>query len=251
MPPKPTKRERKDEAKRRRLEEMKRRQRRARARRLYTWVAVASVIALMAVVIGISRASNKRATTRLKTLATAAGCDAPKTYKSEGATHVSETPPPQYKTNPPNSGNHLNSTLKTGIYAVQPPDGNAVHNLEHGHIEIWHIEGQVSRPILEALAKVVQTNPTHLILAPRATMDNGYKLAFVAWGVIEGCKDPKNPDAVAALATEFIKQNVDKGPERGKPGQAGDLTLPPAATPSPSPTTSPRATTSPRPTSTP
>jgi uncharacterized protein DUF3105 len=251
LPPKPTKRERKDEAKRRRLEEMKRRHRRARMRKLYVWTALAAVLALIVVGLGLSRASNRKAQNRIKALAATAGCDAPKTFSSEGQTHVPENPPPTYRTNPPTSGNHFNATLKTGIYSVPPPDGNAVHNLEHGHINIWYVDGQVDRASLEALAKIVQNNPTRIILAPRASMQNDYKIAFTAWEVMQGCKTPKSPETVAALAAEFVQQHIGQGLEGDRPGQVGQTTLPPAPTsaPSASPTSSTKASTSPRPTS--
>lgn len=256
MPPKPTKRERKDEAKRRRLEEMKRRQRRARMRKVYTWVIVLAAIALTAGAITLAGRAGKQAQKRLNTLATEAGCDAPREFKDEGQTHIADTTQPKYNTNPPTSGNHFNSTLRTGIFPGPgpAPDGNAVHNLEHGHVIIWYAEGQVDRPTIEALAKIVPDNPTRLIMSARPNMQDGYKIAAVSWGHMLGCKAPANLDKVVAAVREFINQNVGKGPEGDRPGQVGSTSLPPpspTATASPSSTALPKATASPTSTASP
>lgn len=265
MADKPTKRERKDEAKRRRLEEMRRRQRRARMRKIYTMATVAAVLLAIVAVVLVSRASNQRAREAAAKLAGAAGCEPLKEYPGEGQDHITPPAKAAYKTDPPTSGPHYATggdqktglppaPGPTGVLAQALPDENQVHNLEHGQVLIQYQQGAINAEQLAALEALVQKDPTWVMLAPRQNRDA--KIAFSAWQVLQKCNEPN--DKIAEAAAEFIKRFKEKGPESvagspifQTPPPAPAATASPKATGSPKTTGSPKATTSPKATATP
>lgn len=210
----PTKRERREEAKRRRLEEARRRQRRARTRKLYTTVIVGIVIAGIVGLVLWQRSRSEAKREASATTAAAAGCDPVKEFDDEGARHVPPTQTVNYKTNPPTSGNHYDATAQTGIHPSPVPNGNQVHNLEHGHIVIQYKEG-LDQALLTGLEDLVQSDRTALILAPRPDMP--FQLAFTSWGRLQGCNTP-TAKAVDA-AKDFAGRFKGKSPEGFKQGQ--------------------------------
>lgn len=259
MADKPTKRERKDEAKRRRLEEMRRRQRRARMRKIYTFGTVAAVIVAILAVVLLSRASNQRAREAAAKLAAAAGCEAPKQYVSEGREHITPPATAQFKTDPPTSGAHYAQGADpktgtppapgpTGILAQALPNENQVHNLEHGHVIIQYQPGALDADQVASLEALVQKDPTWVMLAPRP--NKTAKVAFTAWTVLQSCSEPN--DKIDEAAANFIKRFKDKGPESFA-GSPIFQTPPPAPSGSATPkaTVSGKATTSPKASATP
>lgn len=259
MADKPTKRERKDEAKRRRLEEMRRRQRRARMRKIYTMATVAAVLVAIVAVVLVSRASNQRAREAAAKLAASAGCEPPKEYPSEGQEHITPPAKASYKTDPPTSGSHYATPGDqktglppapgpTGVLAQALPDENHVHNLEHGHVLIHYQQGAINEAQLESLKALVQKDPTWVMLAPRQNRDT--KIAFTAWQVLQKCNEPN--DNIDKVAADFIKRFKDKGPESAAGSPIFQTPPPaPAATGSPKATTTPKASGSPKATTTP
>lgn len=254
MAEKPTKRERKDEAKRRRLEEMKRRQRRARMRKLYTLGVVGAILIAILAGVMISRASNERAKKAAAKLAAEAGCEAPKQYPSEGSEHITPPATVQYKTDPPTSGSHYAQASNppapgpTGVLQTALPNEAQVHNLEHGHIVIQYQPDALTAEQIQSLVELVQSDPSWIQLAPRANRDA--KVAFTAWQVMQKCDTPN--DKIDEAAREFVKRFKNQGPE-SVAGQPIFQTPTPAASPTGSPkgTASPKSTASPTATASP
>lgn len=251
MPEKPTKRERKDEAKKRRLEEMKRRQRHARMRKFYTWGTVALVLAIIAGLIVWNTIKTANTKNKAKNLAAAAGCELPGFHKSEGQKHILPTDPRvSYGTNPPTSGSHYNGNAgngmfaptATGVYPVAIQDEVQVHNLEHGHIIFQYQPGAITDSVLNGLIAIWRKNKTLVIVAPRPSMP--YKLAFTAWTELQGCASPN--DKSIAAAQLFFDRFHDSAPEHiagtSLPEPSASPSASPAASPSPSPTGSGKAT---------
>ena len=77
----------------------------------------------------------------LKQAAKEAGCELRLSLKDEGHEHI---PPgratPEYKTNPPTSGNHVEPPYQQadGAYSEMPRRIDIVHSLEHGRMEIQY-----------------------------------------------------------------------------------------------------------------
>src|SRR5882672_5043458 len=81
------------------------------------------------------------AATNLAAAAKKAGCDLKLKLKDEGHEHIPVgSPPPNYKTNPPTSGAHVEPPYQQadGAYAEMPAEIDFVHSLEHGRLEIQY-----------------------------------------------------------------------------------------------------------------
>jgi uncharacterized protein DUF3105 len=147
-----------------------------------------------------------------------AGCEAAQRLEIEGTGHIAPNESVTYKSNPPTSGRHYSAAgigpVPPGVYTEAPLDGGLVHNLEHGHIIIWHA-ADVPKSQLDALAEVVEQDPRFRLLVPRAGMP--FKVAFTAWGVTQGCTTPTGE--IAKAAEGFAKRFQQKAPENipGRP----------------------------------
>ncbi len=235
MNDRPTKRERKDEAKQRRLAEMRRRQRRARMRKIYTASVIGLIIAAIAGIVVFSRASNANKKRAAAKLALASGCTAPKSFPLEGATHIDVKQRASYKTEPPTSGNHWASQnppapTATGIHAQPVQDEQQVHNLEHGHVVLQYQPNGLTAAQITSLETVVRANSKVALLAPRP--QGKFPFALTAWGVKQECAAPT--DKIDEVAKDFVKRFNNQGPE-SVPGTAVFQTSPPAARPSVAP----------------
>jgi len=79
--------------------------------------------------------------TDLKEAAKKADCDLRLDLPNEGHTHIPPTAPtPNYGTNPPTSGNHVDPPYQEadGAYREMPKEIFIVHSLEHGRMEIQY-----------------------------------------------------------------------------------------------------------------
>jgi hypothetical protein len=121
-----------------------------------------------------------------------------------------------YRTDPPTSGSHYPAPAQTGIHTNPARDESMVHNLEHGHVILHYLPSKVDGPVLAALEEVVRRAPSAILLTPRAG-EHPYAVAFVAWGVSQGCARPNARVKDAAL--QFVARYVGHGPEGLLPGQ--------------------------------
>ena len=77
----------------------------------------------------------------LKEAAKKADCDLRLNLPNEGRNHLPVTATtPEYKTNPPTSGNHVEPPFQQadGAYSEMPRELDIVHSLEHGRMEIQY-----------------------------------------------------------------------------------------------------------------
>jgi hypothetical protein len=145
----------------------------------------------------------------LEAAAKAAGCKV-QTFPSEGRNHVSGHV--NYKTNPPNSGNHNEFPAEDGPYAPgsAPSIEMLVHSLEHGRIIFWY-QPKASAQLKGQLKSLYDEDPYHVILAPN-TRDMPYPVAASAWTRTIVC--PKvTPQTWDALRL-FRDRYRDQAPER-------------------------------------
>jgi hypothetical protein len=106
----------------------------------------------------------KPGATNLEDAAKAANCELEQ-HESEGRDHVSGEV--DYKTSPPNSGNHFEFPAEDGIYAGEgaPTLESLVHSLEHGRVVFWHQPG--ATPELQGQFKSLYDEDNyHVIVAP-------------------------------------------------------------------------------------
>ena len=138
----------------------------------------------------------------LQQAAKAAGCDLRLHLKDEGHTHLpvgSEAP--DYKTNPPTSGNHVEPPFQQadGAYTEMPLPIDMVHSLEHGRMEIQYSPGLSAAEQLE-LKGLYETMYGGTLLFPNEEMP--YAVAATTWTNLIGCKKyegQKTLDAIAAF----------------------------------------------------
>ena len=141
----------------------------------------------------------------LKTAAKAAGCVLREDLPIEGRSHLPPgSPTPDYKTNPPTSGDHIQPPLQQadGAY-IDPADQiNVVHSLEHGRLAIEYSPELPEAQQLE-LRGLYDTLYGGALLFPNPDMP--YQVAAVTWGNLLGCKKyegAKTLDAIRLFGLE-------------------------------------------------
>jgi len=187
----------------RRLQEKQRRRRTL----IWTGVAAASLLALVALIFFMGRdnpkADNKAvAPAALAAARKEAGSSGVKTFPSAGRNHIpASQQPSNWNSNPPTSGDHLGTPLRPGVYDNEQDMRALVHNLEHGYVVI--VYKGIDEDQVEELTKFVKARDgSKLILAPYSGLDsNG--VALVAWQNLETMQRV-NMDVVQAFVNDYM-----------------------------------------------
>jgi hypothetical protein len=150
----------------------------------------------------------------LQKAAKAANCDLQLDLPEEGNTHITERSQiPDYKTNPPTSGDHHLVWLLDGAYSEMPEPWYFVHALEHGRVEIQYSPDLPEKEQL-ALKGVFDDDPGGVLLFPNTDMP--YEVATTAWtgsgGQLMGCKTYEG-DATLDAIRDFRETYRGQGPE--------------------------------------
>jgi Protein of unknown function (DUF3105) len=146
----------------------------------------------------------------LQKAAAAAGCDLRLDLPDEGNTHITkESEVPDYKTNPPTSGNHNPEQLADGAYAEYPEPWYTVHSLEHGRIAIQYSPDLPERDQL-AIKGVFDQDPAGMLLFPNPDMP--YDVAVTAWTQLMGCERYEGAKTLDAIR-DFRDTYRGLGPE--------------------------------------
>jgi len=130
---------------------------------------------------------------------TRAGCTLRLKLKDEGHTHIPPTSPtPDYKTNPPTSGNHVEAPYQQadGAYSEMPGEIFIVHSLEHGRMEIQYSPDLPDEDQL-ALKGLYETMYGGTLLFPNENMD--YEVAATTWTNLLGCQEYKGEITLDAI----------------------------------------------------
>lgn len=134
-----------------------------------------------------------------------AGCELQLELEDEGKTHLPRnTDPPNYKTSPPNSGNHVEPPYQQadGAYSEEPDQLNVVHSLEHGRLAIQYSPDLPEKAQLE-LKGLYDTMYGAALMFPNDEMP--FQVAAVTWTNILGCDEYKGAatlDAIRAFGKE-------------------------------------------------
>ncbi|HKB50909.1 MAG TPA: DUF3105 domain-containing protein [Solirubrobacterales bacterium] len=137
--------------------------------------------------------------TSLKQAAKQAGCALRLNLKEEGHSHIPPTSPtPDYKTNPPTSGNHVEPPYQQadGAYSEMPGEIFFVHSLEHGRLEIQYSPELPEEDQL-ALKGLYETLYKGALLFPNENMD--YQVAVTSWRNLLGCTEYKGAITLDAI----------------------------------------------------
>lgn len=144
----------------------------------------------------------------------AAGCGPVVRFPEGSRAHVPEGTRVNYTTQPPVTGDHESIWGATGTYAKEIPDEIQVHNLEHGHVLIQYVPGQIESAVLDGLIELAESNPEWVLLAPRSAdrFVPAAPLALTAWTTLRRCETPAS--GAVALAKKFVAAYGKKAPER-------------------------------------
>lgn len=125
--------------------------------------------------------------TDLGAAAKQAGCVLKLKLPDEGHEHIPPTAQtPDYKTNPPTSGAHVEPPFQQadGAYSEMPAEIDTVHSLEHGRLEIQYSPDLAEEDQLE-LKGLYDTMYGATLLFPNENMP--YAVAATTWTNLLGC----------------------------------------------------------------
>jgi len=157
-----------------------------------------------------------------------AGCDVQLKLEDEGKEHLPvNSPEPNYKTNPPTSGNHVEPPYQQadGAYSEEPKPLDVVHSLEHGRMAIQYSPDLPEKAQLE-LKGLYDTMYGASLIFPNDRMP--YEVAATTWTNLIGCDEYKGAitlDAIRAFGRETW------GKYGGEPVEAFSFTGPTPAQP--------------------
>jgi len=150
--------------------------------------------------------------TNLQKAAKEAGCDLRLHLPEEGHTHIPPTAAtPEYGTNPPTSGNHVEPPFQQadGAYSEMPQEIDFVHSLEHGRMEIQYSPNLSGSAQLELIG-LYNTMYGATLLFPNENMP--YEVAATTWRNLIGCNEYKGSITLDAIRA-FGKQTWGHGRE--------------------------------------
>ena len=143
--------------------------------------------------------------TNLKEAANKAGCELRLKLPDEGHTHLPKgSQPPDYKTSPPSSGNHVEPPYQQadGAYSDEPEQLDVVHSLEHGRMAIEYSSDLPDKAQLE-LKGLYDTMYGAALMFPYDEMV--YDVAAATWTNLLTCRTYKGQatlDAIRAFGKE-------------------------------------------------
>lgn len=150
--------------------------------------------------------------TSLKEAAKKADCDLRLKLPDEGSIHLPQTSAtPEYGTNPPTSGNHVEPPFQQadGAYSEMPREFDVVHSLEHGRLAIQYSPDLAEDAQLELIG-LFDSLYGATLLFPNENMP--YEVAATTWRNLIGCNEYKGAITLDALRA-FGKQTWGKGRE--------------------------------------
>jgi Protein of unknown function (DUF3105) len=166
--------------------------------------------------------------TNLKAAADKANCELRLKLPDEGHTHLPKgSAPPNYKTSPPNSGNHVEPPYQQadGAYSEPPEQLDVVHSLEHGRMAIEYSPDLPDQAQLE-LKGLYDTMYGASLFFPNDEMV--YDVAAVTWTNLLTCREYKGAATLDAIRA-FGKETWGK--YGGEPVEAFKFTGPTPAEP--------------------
>ncbi len=128
-----------------------------------------------------------------------ADCDVQLKLEDEGKEHLPvDSPEPNYGTNPPTSGNHVEPPYQQadGAYSEEPKPLDVVHSLEHGRMAIQYSPDLPEKAQLE-LKGLYDTMYGATLLFPNDKMP--YEVAATTWTNMIGCDTYKGAITLDAI----------------------------------------------------
>lgn len=131
----------------------------------------------------------------------------------EGAAHVADGTLTTYKSYPPSSGPHYGTTTPYGFSDKEIPEGNLVHDLEHGALVLYYkpdLPANVVQQLRDAFTKLppAKYGKVKLVITPYSKIQSSAIMVLAGWNRVVPFTE-YNFDKLSA-AYQAI---VDKGPE--------------------------------------
>ena len=129
----------------------------------------------------------------------------------EGKDHVNEGTPIAYKSYPPSSGTHYASTGDYGFHEDEVPEGELVHNMEHGAIVLYYqpgLQADTLRQLRDAYASFppAKYGKVKMVVTPYSRLQT--PIAIAAWSRVQPFSSYDHEGLL-----RFYQAFVDKGPE--------------------------------------
>jgi len=147
--------------------------------------------------------------TNLQKAANEAGCYLRLHLEDEGHEHIPQnSPTPNYKTDPPTSGNHVEPPFQQadGAYLEMPDPIDFVHSLEHGRMEIQYAP-DLSEDVQLELKGLYDTMYGATLLFPNTEMN--YAVAATTWTNLLACPGWAGSKTIDAIR-DFGRQTWGK-----------------------------------------
>jgi hypothetical protein len=115
-----------------------------------------------------------------------------------------------YATAPPTSGAHFQEWAPWGVHDDPIPDGNQIHNLEHGGVLLqYSCDCPEVVALLQRFADPATGYPVLVIAAPYPEMEAD--VALTAW---ERTLELDEEEVTEETVCEFVEAYIDRGPEK-------------------------------------
>jgi Protein of unknown function (DUF3105) len=183
----------------RRLEARRRRQRTL----LWTATVVVVVAALVGFIVWQGRdPDDSVGPAALAAGRQAAGCGGVRQFPQAGRDHIPpDQQPRDWNSNPPTSGQHLDTPLRAGVYDAEQDPRAVVHNLEHGYVVLQY-KNLPADQVAQLRQFVEERSGSKLLLTPNSGLDAD-GLALTAWQNLETCQRV-NLDVVKGFVNDFM-----------------------------------------------
>ena len=146
----------------------------------------------------------------LTELAEQADCELLLDQPDEGANHIDPgAEQPDYRSDPPTSGDHSPEPLADGAFTGEVPVINYLHALEHGRVALQYAP-ELPEPAQLQLLALFDESPGGMTVFPNEELP--YEVAATAWRSTLGCESFEGGATIAALRA-FRDEYRGRGPE--------------------------------------
>jgi predicted nucleic acid-binding Zn ribbon protein len=159
------------------------------------------------------------------------GADLDRTHIGAGPQVTTPPPLSSYASTPPASGPHDPNPMPAGVYSSPPDVYRTIHSLEHAGAIIWYApsaaDSDAVRQIKDFYSQSDNVGQAKVIVAPfdfpsqgaAGTLPGGIQMALVAWHRLETCAQA-NPAAAYSFTSQYSDatpggQYVGSAPEPG------------------------------------
>lgn len=163
--------------------------------RRVAWVGGIAAVIVLAVLVGLNVTSPPPAELA-----------AVETFPDMGTDHIpAGVSPPEYNSDPPTSGPHLDTPAPCGIYRRPVPDVSVLHSMEHGAVVI-HYDPSIEPARQAQLEDIARSINGELIVAPRLDMED--ELVLTAW-TKRLALDRIEENVIRAFAAQFANRSPE------------------------------------------